>query len=65
VIERGSKHLSLRPGLTYPASIVTGAALSRTPVAIAGGRHAMGGQQFVAGGLFVDTRSLNRIVCFD
>jgi len=35
------------------------------PVAIAGGRHAMGGQQFVAGGLLIDTRALDRIVAFD
>jgi FAD/FMN-containing dehydrogenase len=35
------------------------------PVAIAGGRHAMGGQQFVGGGLLVDTRDFNRILHFD
>lgn len=35
------------------------------PVAIAGGRHAMGGQQFCAGGLLIDTRALDRIVAFD
>jgi FAD/FMN-containing dehydrogenase len=38
---------------------------SGTPVAIAGGRHAMGGQQFVTGGLLVDTRALNRVLDFD
>jgi FAD/FMN-containing dehydrogenase len=35
------------------------------PVAIAGGRHAMGGQQFCAGGVLLDTRGLNRVVALD
>jgi FAD/FMN-containing dehydrogenase len=35
------------------------------PVAVAGGRHAMGGQQFLAGGLLIDTRGLNRILELD
>src|SRR4029077_18219072 len=34
-------------------------------VSIAGGRHAMGGQQFSTGALLVDTRQLNRVVAFD
>ena len=35
------------------------------PVAVAGGRHAMGGQQFVTGGTLVDTRSMRRVLEFD
>jgi FAD/FMN-containing dehydrogenase len=35
------------------------------PVAIAGGRHAMGGQQFCEGGLLIDTRSLDRVLGID
>jgi FAD/FMN-containing dehydrogenase len=35
------------------------------PVAIAGGRHAMGGQQFRDGGCVLDLRGLNRILAFD
>lgn len=35
------------------------------PVAVAGGRHAMGGQQFCAGGLLVDTTALRRPVSLD
>jgi FAD/FMN-containing dehydrogenase len=35
------------------------------PVAIAGGRHAMGGQQFCAGGVLLDTRRLARVLDFD
>jgi FAD/FMN-containing dehydrogenase len=35
------------------------------PVAIACGRHAMGGQQFIAGGCVLDLRGLNRILGFD
>ena len=34
-------------------------------VAIAGGRHAMGGQQFIDGGCVLDLRGLNRILDFD
>lgn len=35
------------------------------PVSIAGGRHAMGGQQFCAGGLLVDTTAMRRTLAFD
>ena len=34
-------------------------------VAVAGGRHAMGGQQFCAGGMLIDTRPLARVLEFD
>ena len=34
-------------------------------VSIAGGRHAMGGQQFLEGGLMLDMRGMNRILDFD
>jgi FAD/FMN-containing dehydrogenase len=36
-----------------------------TPICIAGGWHAMGGQQFAAGGILLDTRRFNRVVSFD
>ena len=32
------------------------------PVAVAGGRHAMGGQQFCSGGIVLDTRPLDRVL---
>ena len=35
------------------------------PVAVAGGRHAMGGQQFCAGGLLLDTRGMAQVLDFD
>lgn len=35
------------------------------PLAIAGGRHAMGGQQFLTGGTLLDMRGLNRVRGFD
>jgi len=35
------------------------------PLAIAGGRHAMGGQQFLSGGTLLDTRRLNGVRWFD
>ncbi len=34
-------------------------------IAIAGGRHAMGGQQFAENALLVDTRGLDRVIAFD
>lgn len=34
-------------------------------VSVAGGRHAMGGQQFAANGLLVDMRRMNRVLSFD
>jgi len=34
-------------------------------VSIAGGRHAMGGQQFGEAAILVDTRDLNRVLAFD
>ena len=34
-------------------------------LSIAGGRHAMGGQQFLAGGVLLDTSRLNRIISLD
>ena len=37
----------------------------RTPLAIAGGRHAMGGQQFLAGGTLLDMRRLKCVRRFD
>jgi FAD/FMN-containing dehydrogenase len=36
-----------------------------TPVAIAGGRHAMGGQQFCDGGMLLDTSGLSKVLGFD
>ncbi|MBA3743096.1 FAD-binding oxidoreductase [Sporichthya sp.] len=35
------------------------------PVIVAGGRHAMGGQQFVTGGRVLDSRGMNRVLDFD
>jgi FAD/FMN-containing dehydrogenase len=34
-------------------------------LAVAGGRHAMGGQQFLSGGALLDMRGLNRVRSFD
>lgn len=35
------------------------------PIVVAGGRYAMGGQQFCAGGLVLDTRKLDRVLHVD
>jgi FAD/FMN-containing dehydrogenase len=44
---------------------VRGAAEKGLPVAIAAGRHAMGGQQFCSDGLVLDVRGLDDVVSFD
>jgi FAD/FMN-containing dehydrogenase len=35
------------------------------PICIAGGRHAMGGQQFCTDGVLIDIRKLNKVLAFD
>jgi FAD/FMN-containing dehydrogenase len=35
------------------------------PVCVAGGRHAMGGQQFATGAVLIDMRPMNRIIALD
>jgi len=45
--------------------LVRAAAAQGDKICIAGGRHAMGGQQFLQNGLLVDTTNLNRVLNFD
>jgi FAD/FMN-containing dehydrogenase len=45
--------------------VVRDAQERRFSLCIAGGRHAMGGQQFLSEGVLVDMRGMNRIVAFD
>lgn len=45
--------------------VVRDAQERRFSLCIAGGRHAMGGQQFLSDGVLVDMRGMNRIVAFD
>jgi FAD/FMN-containing dehydrogenase len=47
------------------ADVVRRAAREGRAVSIAGGRHAMGGQQFGEASVLVDTRALDRVVAFD
>jgi FAD/FMN-containing dehydrogenase len=47
------------------AAAVRRAGSAGRAVCAAGGRHAMGGQQFVTGGTVLDTRPLNRVLAFD
>jgi FAD/FMN-containing dehydrogenase len=44
---------------------VAGARAAGKPVAIAGGRHAMGGQQFGEASILIDMRGMNRVLAFD
>ena len=41
------------------------AAAEATPVSLAGGRHAMGGQQFGTDMVLIDTATMNHVVAFD
>ena len=45
--------------------VVARAIRDRTTISVSGGRHAMGGQQFGADTLHVDTRSFHRVLNFD
>lgn len=45
--------------------VVERAARDRTAISVAGGRHAMGGQQFGTDTLHLDMRSFNRVLNFD
>ena len=47
------------------AKVIATSRADRQGVSVAGGRHAMGGQQFGEGTVHVDTRSLNRVLDFD
>ena len=47
------------------SSVLAATRQSAMPIAIAGGRHSMGGQQFGAGCALIDTRELNRVISFD
>ncbi len=46
-------------------ALVKRAAAERQAISVAGGRHAMGGQQFGGGTLLADTRPLRRVLGFD
>ncbi len=52
-------------GLGAVQDAVRRAASDGASLAVAGGRHAMGGQQFCSGGLLLDTRDLQRVLAFD
>lgn len=44
---------------------ISAAAAERRAVCVAGGRHAMGAQQFATDGVLIDTRGLSRVIAFD
>jgi FAD/FMN-containing dehydrogenase len=59
-------HAIVKPaGVAGVQRAVADARTAGKPVSIAGGRHAMGGQQFGEAGILVDTRDLNRVLAFD
>ncbi|HYG09859.1 MAG TPA: FAD-binding oxidoreductase [Pyrinomonadaceae bacterium] len=46
-------------------SLIRQAREAGSAVSVAGGRHAMGGQQFAASGVLVDMKRMNRVLSFD
>jgi FAD/FMN-containing dehydrogenase len=44
---------------------IVGARAAGRPVCVAGGRHSMGGQQLVSGGVLIDTRPMRKILNLD
>jgi FAD/FMN-containing dehydrogenase len=51
--------------LAHAARLVRQAAETRGHISIAGGRHAMGGQQFAPGAAHIDTTGMHRLLDFD
>src|SRR6266478_1109991 len=47
------------------AEIVRSASRKAVPISVSGCRHSMGGQQFAADSICIDTRSLDRVISFD
>lgn len=47
------------------AEAVAGARQQGRAICVAGGRHAMGGQQFAENAVLIDTRALDRVLAFD
>jgi len=45
--------------------VIAAARAEGRAVAVAGGRHAMGGQQFAEGAVLLDTRALDRVLAFE
>lgn len=57
---------ALRPvSVEAAASLLRQCARERRPLIPMGARHAMGGQQFLSGGVVLDTGGLDRILAFD
>lgn len=52
-------------GVDEAAAIVRKASREGRPIAISGGRHAMGGQQFRTDAVLIDTTGLDRVVSLD
>ena len=65
-LNRTMVHDVARPeSIEAAASVVRGARREGRAVSIAGGRHAMGGQQFAANATLIDMNGLTRVIEFD
>ncbi|MGH9723418.1 MAG: FAD-binding oxidoreductase [Bryobacteraceae bacterium] len=65
-LNRTSVSRIIRPGsIDELRSAVLSARSEGLAVSVAGSRHSMGGQQFGAGTLLIDTRGLNRVLALD
>lgn len=59
------KRIEHPKGLDDLLKVLREATRNNEPVAIAASRHAMGGQQFVDGGVLIDTRGMCQVLDFD
>ena len=57
--------VELPQSLAQLLAIIRQAAAEQAYISVAGGRHAMGGQQFAAGSIHLDTRRLNAVLASD
>ena len=58
-------HIVAAESVAQVQAAVIVAARDGRPICLAGGRHAMGGQQFATDAVLLDLRPLNRIIAFD
>ena len=58
-------HIVKPSGVDALAEVIAGARADGRVIAVSGGRHAMGGQQFAEDGVLLDTRGMNRVLEFD
>src|SRR5688500_9980273 len=59
------EHIVKPDSLSQVERVISNAAAQGKAVSVCGGRHAMGGQQFISQGFLLDTTDLTRVLKFD